>query len=278
MSPSSKSGSAAASTPPTLEQIAEEKLAIAEEGATLVTGPVPQNIERLARRTAARLGINAHVYGSDFAIEAASPALGGWNVDIQGIHGLYEDIYLPVHGRFQTVNLAVALAATEALIGRELDHEAVVDGVSAFSAPGRMEPVTAKPLVMIDAAHNAPGFEVLAQALAEEFANTKWVLVIGAMEDKDVVSMIGSIKDRVSRIVTTAVDAPRALSAEALAALILPHVDVEVGAIDDPARAVEVARTLAGEEGSVLVAGSIYLGGTIRAHLGGRGEVHRRER
>jgi dihydrofolate synthase/folylpolyglutamate synthase len=262
----------------TLEQIAEEKLAIAEEGATLVTGPVPQNIERLARRTAARLGINAHVYGSDFAIEAASPALGGWNVDIQGIHGLYEDIYLPVHGRFQTVNLAVALAATEALIGRELDHEAVVDGVSAFSAPGRMEPVTAKPLVMIDAAHNAPGFEVLAQALAEEFANTKWVLVIGAMEDKDVVSMIGSIKDRVSRIVTTAVDASRALSAEALAALILPHVDVEVGAIDDPARAVEVARTLAGEEGSVLVAGSIYLGGTIRAHLGGRGEVHRRER
>jgi dihydrofolate synthase/folylpolyglutamate synthase len=262
----------------TLEQIAEEKLAIAEEGATLVTGPVPQNIERLARRTAARLGINAHVYGSDFAIEAASPALGGWNVDIQGIHGLYEDIYLPVHGRFQTVNLAVALAATEALIGRELDHEAVVDGVSAFSAPGRMEPVTAKPLVMIDAAHNAPGFEVLAQALAEEFANTKWVLVIGAMEDKDVVSMIGSIRNRVSRIVTTAVDASRALSAEALAALILPHVDVEVGAIDDPARAVEVARTLAGEEGSVLVAGSIYLGGTIRAHLGGRGEVHRRER
>ena len=262
----------------TLEQIAEEKLAIAEEGATLVTGPLPQNIERLARRTAARLGINAHVYGSDFAIEGASPALGGWNLDIQGIHGLYEDIYLPVHGRFQTVNLAVALAATEALVGRELDHEAVIDGVSAFSAPGRMEPVAAKPMVMIDAAHNAPGFEILAQALAEEFANTKWVLVIGAMEDKDVASMIGSVKDRVSRVVTTAVDAPRAIPAEVLATLVAPHVDVEVGAIDDPRRAIEVARTLAGEDGSVLVAGSIYLGGTIRAHLAGRQEVHRRER
>lgn len=262
----------------TLEQIAEEKLAIAEEGSVLVTGPLPQNIERLARRTAARLGINAHVYGSDFSIEGASPALGGWNLDIQGIHGLYEDIYLPVHGRFQTVNLAVALAATEALVGRELDHEAVVDGVAAFSAPGRMEPVAAKPMVMVDSAHNAPGFEILAQALAEEFAHTKWVLVLGAMEDKDVVSMIGSVRDRVSRIVTTAVDADRAIPAAELAGLIAPHTDVEVGAVDDPAEAIEVARTLAGEDGSVLVAGSIYLGGTIRAHLAGRSEVHRRER
>lgn len=262
----------------TLEEIAEEKLAIVEEGATLVTGPLPQPIERLARRTAARLGINAHVYGADFAVEGASPALGGWNVDIQGIHGLYEDIYLPVHGRFQTVNLAVALAATEALTGRELDHEAVIDGVAAFSAPGRMESVGAQPLVMIDAAHNAPGFEILGQALAEEFATTKWVLVFGAMEDKDVPAMIRAVAARVSRIVTTAVDAPRAIPATALATLVAPHVDVEVGAIDDPAAAVEVARAVAGEEGSVLVAGSIYLGGAVRAHLAGRAEVHRRER
>ncbi|MEX2279415.1 MAG: folylpolyglutamate synthase/dihydrofolate synthase family protein [Acidimicrobiia bacterium] len=262
----------------TVELIAEEKLAIVEEGAVLITGPLPQNIERLARRTAARLGINAHVYGSDFSIEGASPALGGWNLDIQGLHGLYEDIYLPVHGRFQTVNLAVALAATEALTGRELDHEAVIDGAAAFSAPGRMEPVAAKPLVMIDAAHNAPGFEILSHALAEEFANTKWVLVLGAMEDKDVVSMIGSVKDRVIRIVATAVDTPRAIPATELAALLAPHVDVEVGAVDDPTEAIEVARALAGDEGSVLVAGSIYLGGTIRAHLAGQGEVHRRER
>lgn len=262
----------------TLELIAEEKLAIAEEGATLVTGPLPQNIERVARRTAARLGINAHVYGADFGVEGASPALGGWNVDIQGIHGMYQDIYLPVHGRFQTVNLAVALAATEALVGRELDHEAVVDGVAAFSAPGRMEPVGSKPLVIVDSAHNAPGFEVLAQALAEEFANTKWVLVIGAMEDKDIESMMGSVKDRVGRIVTTAVEADRAIPADVLAARILPLVDVEVGAIEDPTEAIEVARVLASEEGSVLVAGSIYLGGTIRAHLAGRNEVHRRER
>jgi dihydrofolate synthase / folylpolyglutamate synthase len=262
----------------TLEEIAEEKLAIAEEGATLVTGPLPQPIERLARRTAARLGINAHAYGSDFAIEGSSPALGGWNIDIQGIHGLYEDIYLPVHGRFQTVNLAVAIAAAEALMGRELDHEAVIDGVAAFTAPGRMEPVSTKPMVMLDAAHNAPGFEVLAQALAEEFANTKWVLVVGAMEDKDIVSMIDSVKDRLGRVVTTAVDAPRAIPAQQLAEIVAPLVDVEVGAIDDPTKAIEVAQALAGETGSVLVAGSIYLGGVIRSHLAGRGEVHKRER
>jgi dihydrofolate synthase / folylpolyglutamate synthase len=140
----------------TLEQIAEEKLAIVEEGATLVTGPLPQPIERLARRTAARLGINAHVYGSRLRYRGGESGAGRMELDIQGIHGLYEDIYLPVHGRFQTVNLAVALAATEALLGRELDHEAVIDGAAAFSRTRTNGAGASKPLVMIDAAHNAP--------------------------------------------------------------------------------------------------------------------------
>lgn len=262
----------------TLEEIAEEKLAIAEEGAVLVTGPLPQSLERLARRTGARLGINVHVYGSDFVLEGAERALGGWNLDVHGIHGMYEDVYLPVHGRFQTVNFAVALAATEALLGRELDHEAVIDGASVFTAPGRMEPVASQPFVLLDSAHNEPGFTVLADALAEEFTATKWVLVIGAMRDKNVEAMVAHLSGRLARVITTAVDAPRAIPPTELAARIGSVVDVEVGAIDDPVEAIEVARGLAGEDGSVLVAGSIYLLGIVRSHLAGRDGTHRNER
>lgn len=261
-----------------LEEIATEKLAIVEEGAVLVTGPLPQNLERLARRTGARLGVLTHVFGSDYGVEGASPALGGWNVDIQGLHGLYEDIYLPVHGRFQTINFAVAIAAAEALIGRELDHEAVIDAAAAVSAPGRMEPVGSNPFVLLDSAHNANAFEVLDQALAEEFATTKWVLVLGAMEDKDIETMITTVKDRLARVVTTSVDSPRAIPPTELAARIAELVDVEVGAVEDPIEAVEVARSLAGEEGSVLVTGSVYLLGSVRAHLAGRDVLHPNER
>lgn len=262
----------------TLEEIAGEKLAIVEEGAVLVTGPLPQNIARLARRTGARLGVNTHVFGADFGVEGASPALGGWTVDIQGLHGLYEDVYLPVHGRFQTVNFSVALASVEALVGRELDHEAVIDAAAAFSAPGRMEPVGTNPLVLLDSAHNANAFEVLEQALAEEFIGTRWVLVLGVMADKDVEAMIRAVSGRLLRVVTTAVDAPRAVPATELAARIAPLVDVEVGAVDDPHEAVDLARGMAGEDGGVLVAGSIYLLGAVRAHLAGRDAPQRNER
>ncbi|HEY5684363.1 MAG TPA: folylpolyglutamate synthase/dihydrofolate synthase family protein [Acidimicrobiia bacterium] len=255
----------------TVTKIAAEKLAILEPGATLVTGPLQPEVLDLATAAAAAMDAPIHVYGRDFRVEGAAPALGGWHVDVEGVHGSYSDIYLPVHGRFQTINLAVAIAAVEGLLDHELDPAAVIDGVAAFTAPGRMEVLATDPLVLLDGAHNRPAFEALAQSLAEEFPTTKWVTVFGAMRDKDVEAMAATLSGRLARVVTTAVDSPRALSAEEAAARVRPVVDVEVGAIEDPRQAIEVAKELAGADGAVLVTGSLYLLGDIRSYLGGHG-------
>lgn len=262
----------------TLTDIAGEKLDILEEGTTLVTGPVQPEVVDLAVATAERRDATLRLYGRDFRVAGAAPALGGWQVDIEGVHGTYEDIYLPVHGRFQTINLAVAVTAVEALLGRELDHEAVVDGVAAFTSPGRMEVMEGDPVVVLDGAHNPPAFEVLAQSLAEEFPTTKWVLVFGAMRDKDIEEMLSTISDRLDRVITTGVDSARALSAAEAAARVAPVVGVEVGAIEEPRQAIDVARELAGPGGAVLVTGSLYLLGEVRSHLLGGGETQRNER
>ena len=58
---------------------------------------------------------------------------------IAGAEDTYEDLFLPLHGRYQLVNLANAVAATEALLGRKLDEEAVRDAVAIATVPGRME-------------------------------------------------------------------------------------------------------------------------------------------
>jgi dihydrofolate synthase/folylpolyglutamate synthase len=262
----------------TLEAIATEKLAILEPGTSLVTGPLQDDLVPLVTRTAGQLEADLQRYGVDFRVEGAAPALGGWHVDIEGIHDTYEDIYLPVHGRFQTINLAVAIAAVESLTGRALDPEAVIDGVAAFTAPGRMELIPGTPPVLLDGAHNRPATEVLSQALGEEFSTAKWTLLIGAMQDKDIREMAQLLEPRVDRVITTTVESPRALSAADAAARIAEVLDVEVGAIEDPEQALGVARSFAGPDGHVLVTGSLYLVGAMRSLIHGAGPVDRNER
>ena len=183
----------------TIEAIAGEKLAILEPESTLVAGPLQPEVLRLATEVTASMAASMYLYGRDFGVEGAAPALGGWHVDIEGVHGSYPDIYLPVHGRFQTINLAVAIAAVEGLLGRALDPAAVIDGVAAFTSPGRMEVLESDPIVLLDGAHNRPAFEALAHSLGEEFPTTKWVMVFGAMPNAATVPKSGTMAMRAKR-------------------------------------------------------------------------------
>lgn len=250
----------------TIEAIATEKLAIAGPGSILVTGPLPDAAFDLAVSVARDLGIEHRAYGRDFSVDARA-AVGGWQIDVHGAEDSYPELRLPVHGRYQTVNAAVAVAAVEALLGRRLDKGAVDEATSAFTAPGRMEIMGREPLILIDGAHNPAGFAALSGALEEEFPTTRWVLVLGVMGDKDVEAMIDHLKGRVDSVIATAVEGDRPMPATELVQRIMPRVQVVVEAVGDPTAALEVARQQAGSDGAVLVAGSIYLAGAIRAGL-----------
>jgi dihydrofolate synthase/folylpolyglutamate synthase len=250
----------------TVEAIAAEKLAIAGPDSILVTGPLEPAVAGAAAETARRLGIEHRAYGRDFSVSARR-AVGGWAVDIRGAEDEYGEVVLGVHGRHQTVNAAVSVAAVEALLGRGLDVEAVRESGAAFTTPGRMEPVATGPLVMLDGAHNAEGVGVLARGLAEEFSSVRWVLVLGVMGDKDVEAMVAALGDRIESVVTTAAQGERAIPAAELAGRVAAVLSVPVEAGGDPPAALEVARSLAGEEGAVLVTGSLYLVGEVRAAM-----------
>lgn len=252
----------------TVESIAREKLAIAGPGSILVSGPVTGSVFDLATERARQLGIQHRAYGKDFGVDAW-PAVGGWQIDIHGAEEDYPGVHLPVHGRYQATNAAVAAASVEALLGRRLNPDAVVEALAAFTAPGRMEAVSTEPLVMLEGAHNPAGFAALAESLAAEFPTTRWVLVLGAMGDKDIESMVRHVAERVEGVVVTTVPGDGAIEASDLAARIMPLLQVSVEAVGDPLAALEVARQKAGSEGAVLIAGSLYLVGALRAAAAG---------
>jgi dihydrofolate synthase/folylpolyglutamate synthase len=251
----------------TIEAIATEKLGIVKPGSMLVTGSMPEDAIRVARATASELGATHYEFEKDFRIEGSDRGVGGWLVSINGTRGDYEDVFLPLRGRHQIANLAVAVAASEALLGGPLDDEVLRSGVAAVTSPGRLELVASSPLVLIDGAHNPQGMRALAASLTEEFANQSWVLVMSSMKDKDLTQIVPQLKGRIRSAIATEVGSSRSRSADDLAAVLESSLEVPVEAVPDPAAALARAREVAGPEGAVLVTGSLYLVGAIRSLL-----------
>lgn len=247
--------------------IAGEKLAIAGANSTLVSGPLPVQALEVADARARDLGIHHRHYGKDFSVLDAERGVRGWLVTIEGAEDTYEDLFLPLHGRYQLVNLANAVAATEALLGRKLDEEAVRDALAVATAPGRMEILGTHPLVLVDGAHNADGVDALAESLDEEYPTTRWQLVLGVMGDKNVEAMVESLEPLLAGIIATAPKSDRAVPPSELAERISDLTDVAVIAAEDAEIALDMARAEAGPDGAVLVAGSLYLVGEARALL-----------
>ncbi len=248
-----------------ISEIAAEKLAIAGPTSILVTGDLPAEAMDQANLTARELGIQHRKFDVDYGIETYERGVGGWLATVKGAEATYEDIFLPLHGRYQLTNLAVAIAACEALVGRKLDRDALKDATAVATAPGRMEPLSTSPFLMVDGAHNADGVRTLVESLEEEYPTTKWRILLGVMGEKNVDLMIEHLGPVASGIVTTAVESERAMPAVELAekvSTILPGLPVLSSERVD--YGLDMARAEAGSQGAVLVTGSLYLVGEVR--------------
>jgi dihydrofolate synthase/folylpolyglutamate synthase len=115
----------------------------------------------------------------------------------------------------------------------------------------------------------APG-SPRASRLARASRSAPVTLVIGVMADKDVDGLIAALRSSTglagARVIATAVQDPRALAPAVLAAR-WRHADpeAEIAVAPDPAAAID--RAVATAEGPVVVAGSLYLVGAVRALL-----------
>ena len=129
--------------------------------------------------------------------------------------------------------------------------------------PGRLEYFGH---VILDGAHNDPGVRALCSYADRWLPREKTVLLSGMMEDKDVARMTQRLSSRVRCAVCTQPDVPRAMAADKLAAFFGAN-GLKTYAQPDVEKALSQARALAGNDGIVLVAGSLYLIGAIRTLL-----------
>jgi dihydrofolate synthase/folylpolyglutamate synthase len=249
----------------TISKIAAEKVAIVKSGGTLVTGRLLDDAAEAVAERVEATGSNWISTGSDFSVMSADIAVGGWQCAIEGVFGRYEDLYLPIHGRHQVDNLATAIAASEMFLGRELDPDSLSVAVGSISAPGRIEIVDRRPLVIVDGAHNVQGFRGLARSLASEFPAMEWQLVLGVRGERDIAELVEPLNGLIGQVFATAPDDPVAIAPDIVATASAAALGVETFVVPSAADAVQQATAAAGDEGGVIVAGSLYLVGEVRA-------------
>jgi dihydrofolate synthase/folylpolyglutamate synthase len=147
-------------------------------------------------------------------------------------------------------NLALAIAAAEAQVGRTVDPHAA----DALGIPGRLEHRGQAPLEIWDGAHNLAGVGYLLPRLPDR----RFTIVASILADKEADAMLRALTVVGDTLVATRSGNARALPADELARLAEPHFS-SVEAVPDPHEALERARRLAGSDGAVLVTGSLYL-------------------
>jgi dihydrofolate synthase/folylpolyglutamate synthase len=149
-----------------------------------------------------------------------------------------------------STNLALALAAAETFLGRQVDPSPAEE----LELPGRVERVTERPLEIWDGAHNLSGVGWLLARLPAR----RYVVVASILEDKDVDGMLAALSALGDTFVATSSGNSRALPPDELArraGRFFAHAEV----VSDPAAALALARERAGDDGAVLVTGSLYL-------------------
>lgn len=263
----------------TIAAIAREKAGIIKPGSQVVcAAQQPEALDVIAARCA-DVGATLLLEGRDFGVRSRAVAVGGQQIEINGLRGQYSDLFLPLYGAHQASNAALALAAVEAFLGgtEPLGESAVADGFAEFSSPGRLEVVRRSPTIVLDAAHNPHGTQALVAGIEESFAFSPLIGVVGVMADKDVETVLQTLEPLLAHLVCTQNSTARAMPATELAELargIFGHDRVSV--TPDLVDAIEAAATLAeaggvfGEgigSGGVLITGSVVTVGEARALL-----------
>ena len=235
----------------TREEIASEKAGIIKPLTPAVVMTQEDSVMRVfreyARENRAPLFETAPVsvekfdaYGTRFAVELPAYGLARAEIHLNGAH--------------QIENTALALTALDRL---NVDMDKAISGVSRTKWPGRLEWIGN---TLIDGAHNPQAAETLSRYITEFFPGRRVVLLTGMMQDKQIEACAEIFKRFADEVVTTQVTWPRAMSADALRDIY----GKDARAVSTIPEALKTARRMAGEDGIVVVAGSIYLSGDVR--------------
>ena len=250
----------------TLAKIAAEKAGIIKEGRPVVCGELPDEARDVVARTARKLGATLIRASDSVRVTRKNQSLDGQKISIDTEDDALGTCLLPLLGRHQLGNCALALAAVGVLrrdLGLPISDDAIVGGLQAVRWPGRLEVISNDPPVILDGAHNPEAAAALADTVAELAKKKPVGIVVGCLSDKDAAQIVRPFSSaRVSWAVEPGNE--RAMPAAALAEILRrAGLAPKIASLKV---ALAQSRAWAKEQGGIVVVfGSLYLCGEVLA-------------
>ena len=253
----------------TLEGVAQHKAGIIKEGVPVVTAArgMPLNI---IRQTAAQKHAPLYVAGEDFTSRFAGIAEGKQRISFAWGKAGYDSTVpyeVSLLGDHQRENAAVAIQAFRVLQAQDgrFTEAALREALRETVWPGRFEAMDiGRVRIRIDGAHNPAGIAALRTALDDYFPEDRRVFLLGILRDKDIDTMLRTLLRLEDRVMLTRPDSERAADPRELATKATAQ---EVRVKANPEKALAEALTMVSDDSLLVVTGSLYLVGRIRALL-----------
>jgi dihydrofolate synthase/folylpolyglutamate synthase len=210
-------------------------------------------------------GAPVWVLGRDIHLESSSRGWDGHTMNVTGPGFEHKDLLLPMVGDFQPLNAALAVAAAHLL--DDVSDDEVRQGLQSTRWPGRLQVIAEGPRVILDGGHNPAAMMKAGAALRRLIRKERLVAVFAMLSERDPAQLLAALRTLnpdAAVFTEPASAAGHAVSADRLAQLY----GAGGHALLPAAAALERARELAGQQGNVLVCGSLYLVGEILALSG----------
>ncbi len=238
-----------------MEEIAMQKAGIIKPEVSVVTHPdIPSEALDVISKIASEKNSPLITTNSDYKVVSSS---------LEETHVVADNlnIRLKLLGSFQSSNAALAVNVARTL---GIDDNSIVRGIEKTRWKCRFELVCRS--TIIDGAHNFQGVCAFRQSVEMYLADKKKVFVIGMLNDKDFDSCARELAKLEGTFIVTDVPSARQTDAKGVYEKIKKYVP---DAMYEPSykKAVDTARTLAGDEGFVCMAGSLYLAGAVRSYI-----------
>lgn len=254
----------------TIEEIAREKAGIIKPGVPVVCGANNTEAQRVITLTARDEEAPVLIFGRDYSVRDLQRNGRGlqFTADVRGYK--YEKVQLHHPARFMAENATHALCALEIMASEPdffpdgIDRDRAMDAIARTELPGRFEIFEGRPLVVIDSAHNEVSIRAAAAVARSVIGEGKVVCVTGIASDKDIEACMKHLAEKADGAIFTTYYNPRESKPVELLRL-YEKFGGKAGSVEDhPEAALEEAIEQAGEDGLVLVTGSVYLAGLLR--------------
>jgi dihydrofolate synthase / folylpolyglutamate synthase len=248
----------------TIEQIAHEKAAIIKSHNRVVTGCEGSALT-IVEEYARVAGASVWVLGRDVHVQSTSRGWDGHTMNVTGPGFEHKDLFLPLVGDYQPLNAALAVASAHLLA--DISDDEVRRGLQSTRWPGRLQVIASGPRVILDGGHNPAAMVKAGAALRRLIGTERLVAVFAMLSERDPAQLLASL--RTLNPDAAVFTEPESAAGHAVSAgQLAPQYGAGGEAMLPAAAALARARELAGDQGNVLVCGSLYLVGEILALSG----------